>query len=182
MEVETVDERWPGVIWPDDEPRQKGTHLSDLTRPLLKDMGYWKGKGGFTDMELTAEIGTLWEEIYSRCMADKYIFKPPQIQKDGIWLAPDGIGPDPAGIVPLVVEEVKFTWKSTKSCPTEQLHYMLQLKSYCYALDTTVGIMRIFHCMGDYKGSGPIYRVSRIVFTQRELERNWEMILRARDK
>jgi hypothetical protein len=35
--------------------------------------------------------------------------------------------------------------------------------------------------MGDYKGSGPIYRVARIRFTQKELEDNWRMILQHKE-
>jgi hypothetical protein len=180
MEVETEETKWPKTLFDDTEPRAEGTHLSDVTRSILDSANYWKGKGGFNDMELTAEIGLLWEEALSKIMRDKYALRPPQMEEDGVWMSPDGIGPDPAGLVPLVVEEYKATWKSTKSCPTEQMHYMMQVKSYCRALDTTVAVMRIFYIMGDYKGSGPIYRVSRIVFTQKELDRNWDMILRHR--
>jgi hypothetical protein len=58
---------------------------------------------------------------------------------------------------------------------------MCQVKSYCYALDTPVAVMRIFHLNGDYRGSGPVYRVARIRFTEKELEDNWRMILRHKE-
>ena len=80
------------------------------------------------------------------------------------------------------VEEYKATWKSTRRCPTEDFYYMTQVKSYCRAVETNVAVMRIFYIVGDYKGSGPIYRVSRIVFTQQELEENWAMIVKHKDK
>jgi hypothetical protein len=59
---------------------------------------------------------------------------------------------------------------------------MSQLKSYCYALETNVSVMRIFHIMGDYRGSGPIYRVARIIFSQYELEQNWNMIIKEKER
>jgi hypothetical protein len=131
---------------------------------------------------LTAEIGLLWENILSKIMGDKYAIRPPQIQIDGIWMSPDGIGPDPIGEVPLVVEEYKAAWASTRRPPIDNFYYMTQIKSYCKAIDTNVAVMRIFHVMGDYKGSGPIYRVARLVFTDWELEQNWKMILREKER
>ena len=178
MEITMTETKWPKTLFDDTEPRAEGIHLSDITHSILDALDFWKGKGGFTDMQLTAEIGLLWEVALSKIMRDKYALRPPQICLDGIWMSPDGIGPDPEGIVPLVVEEYKATWQSTKRSPIDQLNYMMQLKSYCHALDTTIGIMHIFHIMGDYRGSGPIYRVARIMFTRYELEENWKMILK----
>ena len=96
-------------------------------------------------------------------------------------MSPDGIGEDPAGEVPMALEEYKATWKSTKQMPEENFYYMTQIKSYCHALDTPVAVMRIFYLMGDYRGSGPQYRVARYKFTAKELTDNWAMILRHRD-
>jgi len=182
VDIETKDVKWPRVMWDDTEDRRDGLHLGDLIRSLANrsGMGY-KGKG-FNDMELTAEIGLLWEDMLSRIMGDKYAHRPPQIQLDGIWMSPDGIGPDPEGEFHLAVEEYKATWSSSKRCPTENFRYMTQVKSYCHAVGTRCAIMRIFHIMGDYRGSGPLYRVSRIVFDEEELRINWEMILGERDR
>jgi len=144
-------------------------------------LGY-KG-AGFSDMELTAEIGLLWERALSKIMADKYAFRPPQVCRDGIWMSPDGIGigADPAGKVHLTIEEYKATWKSSKNQPEDVFGYMIQVKSYCLALGTNVAVMRVFYIVGDYRGSGPVYRWSRILFTDRELEDNWAMILREKE-
>ena len=177
MEIIIKDERWPKTLFDDTEPRKDGLHLSDVTKSLMKSSGLgYRGKG-FSDMELTAEIGLLWEGVLSRIMGDKYAHRPGQICCDGIWMSPDGIGPDPDGEVPLVIEEYKCTWQSSNRSPADNFSYMMQVKSYCRAIGTTVAIMRIFYIMGDYKGSGPLYRVARIVFTPYELEQNWSMIL-----
>lgn len=181
MEITTKDVKWPETLFPNDEPRQEGVHLGDIIKALMDDSGLGYTGPGFRDMELTAEIGLLWEDILSKVMGDKYASRPPQICEDGVWMSPDGIAPDPEGEVALVVEEFKCTWKSSRSFPDTNFYYMTQVKSYCRALGTNVAIMRVFHIMGDYRGSGPIYRVSRIRFSEMELEQNWEMILKHRD-
>lgn len=182
MELIIEDSKWPKTLFEDHEPRAKGLHLSEVISSLSVRAGLnYKGKG-FNDMELTAEIGLLWENVLAKVMGEKYAMRPPQLQVDGIWLSPDGIGPDPEGEVPLIVEEYKAAWKSTRGSPADNFQYMVQLKSYCYAVDTTIAIMRIFHVMGDYRGSGPIYRIARFVFTQWELDQNWQMVLKEKER
>ena len=182
MEITIEDVKWPNVIWDDEAEREEGLHLGTVIKSLMESSGLgYKGKG-FTDMELTAEIGLLWERVLGRVMGDKYAQRPGQIQSDGIWMSLDGIGPDPLGKVPLVVEEYKATWKSTKQSPVDNFYYMCQVKSYCRAIGTNIAVMQIFHVMGDYKGSGPIYRVARLVFSSWELEQNWKMILREKER
>ena len=178
MHFKIKDEKWLKTQFEESEPRKEGLHLGTVIKSLMDSTGLgYKGKG-FSDMELTAEIGTLWERVFSRDMAAKYIGRPHQIQVDGIWMSLDGIGPDPEGEVPIVVEEYKATWKSTNSSPTDNFYYMTQIKSYCKAVETRVAVMRIFYIVGDYKGSGPVYRVARIQFSQKEIDQNWEMILK----
>ena len=180
MEITTEDVKWPKTMFEDEYPRSDGLHLGTIQSWIRKKMNPVRGGGGFDDMELTAEIGLLWERVLSKVMGEKYALRPPPIEVDGIWLSPDGIGPDPIGIVPVVIEEYKATWKSTNSAPDDNFQYMTQIKSYCRGYDTTVAVMHIFHIMGNYRGSGPIYRVARLVFTTQELEQNWEMVLRCR--
>jgi len=178
MHIVAKDTKWPEVRFEESEPRKDGLHLGTIIKSLMDKTGLgYKGKG-FDDMELTAEIGTLWERVFSMVMAAKYSVRPPQMELDGVWLSLDGMGPDPEGKVPLVVIEQKFTWKSTKSSPVDNFYYMAQLQSYCKAIGTKVAIMHIFYCNGDYKGSGPIYREARVEFTQHEIDKNWSMILK----
>jgi len=181
MEIEVADEKWPKTLFDDAEAREEGLHLGEVTRSLLAGSGFgYRGKG-FSDMELTAEIGLLWEEVLRKIMRDKYATRPGQICCDGIWMSPDGIGPDPKGEVPLVVEEYKCTWQSSNRSLEDNFSYMIQVKSYCRAIGTPVAVMRVFYIMGDYKGSGPLYRVARMTFTARELEQNWQMVVKHKE-
>ena len=175
MEYEFVDVKFPKTQF--ETERTEGLHLSHIIRDLLDKAGLgYKGKG-FTDMELTAEVGLLWERVLSKVMGEKYANSPGELEKDGIILTPDGIGPDPMGKVPIIVEEYKATWKSNRTHPTEVLNYMMQVKGYCYVVETNVCIMRVLYIMGDYRGSGPMYRESRITFTKKELWDNWQILL-----
>jgi len=177
MEYSQEDVKWPKTLFDDDEERQPGLHLGDVIRSIQESLGIGYKGDGFNDMQLTAEIGLLWEGVLSKIMRDKYAVRPGQIIEDGIWMSPDGLGEDPLGEVPIVLEEYKATWKSTKWPLTDNFPYMTQVKSYCRAVGTNVAVMRVFYLMGDYKGSGPIYRVVRITFTDLELEQNWDMIV-----
>ncbi len=182
MHITTTIEKWPRTMFINAEPRAEGLHLSDVIQRIMADAGMIKTGGGFTDIELTAEIGLLWEDVLSLVMRDKYAIRPPQICEDGIWMSLDGIAEDPLGIYSVVVEEYKAAWASSNKCPSENYKYMAQVKSYCRAIGTECAIMRIFHLMGDYRGSGPLYKVSRIEFTRQELDENWALVLRYRDK
>ena len=181
MEIQITDNVWPKTLFEEGD-REEGLHLGTVIKSLENASGLGYTGKGFNDMQLTAEIGLLWELVLGKVMAEKYATRPQQIQVDGIWMSPDGIGPDPAGEVPLVVEEFKASWKSTKSSPVDSFYYMCQVKSYCHAVGTNVAVMRIFYILGDYKGSGPQYRIARIVFSDQELEDNWKMIVKHKEK
>ena len=183
------DEKWPKTLFEDADEREEGLHLGHVVKSLMDKSGMGYKGDGFKDLELAAEIGLLWERALSKIMREKYAIRPPQLIVDGLWMSPDGVstddplssmsvGPDPDGEVPLVVEEYKATWRSTNKNPIDNFYYMCQAKSYCRAVGTTVVVMRIFHIMGDYKGSGPLYRIARIKFTEYELQQNWTMILK----
>ncbi len=174
MKYESADALFPSTQFRGH--RTRGLHLSDIISDLLEKSGLgYKGKG-FVDMQLTAEIGLLWEDVLAYVMGEKYAESPGEIEKDGIIMTPDGVGPDPVGLVPIVVEEYKATWKSTRTHPNEVVRYMMQVKGYCQAVETNTAIMHVFYIVGDYKGSGPMYRRCRLTFTDKELWENWEMI------
>lgn len=183
MEYTIEDVKWPKVHFDNIEPRKEGLHLTDVVRSIIDRSSSFRGKGkGFTDIELTAEIGLLWERVFSLVYRDKFAVRIPQLQLDGIWMSPDGVDSDPLDEVPLVVAELKCTWKSSRSTLIDNFYYMAQVKSYCYALETNVAIMHVLYLMGDYRGSGPLYRTARIRFTDWELEENWTQILNEKER
>jgi len=166
-------------------------HLTDVIHAIEHRLDrHYKGNG-FEDRDLTMEVGFWWEEMLGMVHANRHAVRIGEVEKDDIIGSPDGKGPDtgvvktvdgkPTLVVPpipgkVVLEEYKFTWKSSKNSPSTNWYWMTQCKSYCHMLGLDTVVMRICHIMGNYKGSGPLYRVARIAYTERELYENWRMI------
>ncbi len=174
------------------EPRSNVTgkpHLTLIIKGIEKSVGFDYKGAGFENMDLTMDIGFMWEEVLSRVFADRMAIRPGEVECDNIVGSPDGINSDP-GVVEnnghiiiepddsvMVLEEYKFTWKSSKTLPHDNWYFMTQAKGYCYMVGTNIIIFRVCYVNGNYKGSGPQYRVERIVYTDYELKANWDMIL-----
>lgn len=115
-----------------------------------------------------------------------------------LYLTPDAInGRD------MAVEEWKATWMSRNRCvaikvtddvfkdpaandiwtPDNTLadgvwRWPVQVMSYCSVLGLERGNMRVFFVNGDYREKRPEAWTFRIEFTQKEISRNWDMILK----
>lgn len=136
------------------------------------------------DVGLAGDVGFMWEEVLTLVLGKRMaeVYRPGEIERDGIVGSPDGLGDDPWSQHPLVIEEYKATWRSSRNMPWENWYWMGQGKAYCHMMDIPVLIMRIVHLNGDYAGSGPIYRVARIEFTEEELQANWRMLLQWKEQ
>ena len=161
-------------------PRAPGLHLTDIIKHIQDTINPYKGDG-FDNMALTAEIGFIWEDLLSYVLGNRMGKRLNDLECDGIYCNPDGVGYDPLDGVTPVVEEYKCTWRSINKPPTENPRYMMQIKSYCHVLKMKVVVMHICYLMGDYKGSGPLARSYRIEFTEQEIEENWNVILAHKD-
>jgi hypothetical protein len=162
-------------------------HVTDVIRRIQNAIGKGhNGKGQFGDSkEVVMEAGFIWEEVFTLVFADRMAdSRPGELERDGIVGSPDGVGPDPGGKNPrpLVLEEYKCTWRSSARCPTEDWYWMTQCKAYCAMLELDTVVMRVLYLMGDYRGSGPQYRVFRITYGQKEIDDNWKMIIGYADK
>ncbi len=153
-------------------------HVTDVLRYIREQLGRNHGSGEFGDgRNVTMEVGFLWEDLLSYIFGKRMAMRPGEIVYDGIVGSPDGIGEDPLGEVPFVVEEFKATWKSMKRPITENWDYMMQAQAYCKMVGTNVCIFRILYLMGDYGALfGPRYRVFRLEFDDDELDSVWEML------
>lgn len=175
------------------EPRSKGLHLTDILKSIEHDMGWTHDP--FTDPWLTMDLGFVWEEQLSRSWADRQdrlghemIFRPGEVKKDGIIASPDGIGPN-VGIIKsdgtIIVKpsprptlyEYKLTWKSIRHRVVDNWYYVTQAKSYLHMTNLTECFWHIGYLMGDYRGSGPLYRQCYGEFTKEELDENWTMVI-----
>jgi hypothetical protein len=188
LEHETIE----SLVFEAAPQRTPGLHVSQIIKSICIDIDpkrftqenerlpWERFESGFT-FERVLEVA-----LQSR-RAD--IFRPGEVEKDGIILSPDGI--DAAGdefsfaatwvpgYVDWVLEEYKFTWMSSREAPdaAKFIHWFWQMKAYCYALETLRARLRVLFVNGDYQGSGPQYKVWDIQFTERELIENWNMLL-----
>ena len=78
MDVQITDTRWPKTLFDDTEPRAQGLHLGTVIKSLQDASGLGYKGGGFNDMQLTAEIGLLWEDVLAKVMREKYAMRPSQ--------------------------------------------------------------------------------------------------------
>ena len=178
VKIEELAEEFP---WTGSEGRSDTLHLSTIIHDLLETLfntqasRAQKEKATESVHSLQYEKGFLWEVALSRALGEKAAIRPGEVVVDGVSCSPDGIGFDDDGN--LYVEEYKATAMSSNKPVGDILRWIMQVKAYCYVMETTVAVFRVLYLMGDYKGGGPEYRVYRIEFSESELADNWVSLL-----
>lgn len=163
-------------------------HLTEIIKYIQYTLGTGYKRGTWkADKWLTMDVGFLWERTLEMAYADRMADRIGEIECDNIVGSPDGIGFDKdiydikgdliwKGTNELILEEYKATWKSSKNPPMNNFAYRTQILSYLKMLKLNTCVMHIVYLMGNYKGSGPQYRICRIEFEQGEIDENWRMI------
>lgn len=157
-------------------PRTAGLHLTDIIRYVQDTISPYTGKG-FDNPPLTMEMGFIWEDALSFIEGKRLGKRLSDLQYDGIYMNPDGLGYDPLDGKSPVIEEYKCTWKSMKNPPTHNPRWLMQVKGYCKPFHIRIVVMYVLYINGDYRGSGPRGWKYRIEFTHEEIEENWKVIL-----
>jgi hypothetical protein len=177
MQIKELPFDLPANEWSEDtHPRSEGLHLgtiiADIERTLNPNMASWQGEWAMAG-------GFIWERVLSReflgpQLKTGKIVRPGELQVDGIYMTPDGYDTHEN-----VLEEWKCTWKSLNN-PIEGpkfWRYWTQTKAYARAMGTDKCRLRVLYLMGDYKGSGPCAKTYEAVFSQKEMDNNWSMIV-----
>ena len=185
MEAQLLEVDIP-VLGTGNNPRSEGLHLTEVIRDLMVATGL-SPKANDWNRESTMAAGFVWEEVlfslwepflssaFAALLGRAFNWHSTgEVTLDGIIGTPDGISISEQG---LTLQEAKFTWKSFNSDPLDNFSYMTQCKSYCKMLGLTQVMLHVYHCMGDYRGSGPKYRPWLINYKPHEIEENWQMIL-----
>ena len=155
-------------------------HLSDVIQDMAVTLLKTQERDIDGDALFQFEKGYLWERVLSRAFGEKGVYKPDELEVDGIILSPDAMkvvirSPGDSGEV--VVEEYKCTAISSNKSPADDWKWIMQVKGYCKALGATKCIFRVLHHMDIMWHPGECYRVWELVFTQGELDENWESVL-----
>ena len=175
VDILTIEESFPAQC--SGLPRSPGLHLSTVIRVMEQALHGPRKPSGWM-MDETREVGFIWEDLLSLVLAQRQVpepLRPEEIVVDGIAMSPDGIGLWEGHVV---LEEYKCTWASINNrSPDTHWPWLVQSKSDCRAIHVNQVIFRILDLMGDYKGSGPLYRAYLLTYTDRDLEENWQMVL-----
>lgn len=175
MIVDIIDETFP-LLGSGNLERSPGIHLSDVLRFINTSVGRDKSGSGWK-REPTQGTGLLWEIILSKAFSEEIYPRIGEVEKDGIIGTPDGFDPSHWELL-----EAKCTWRSSGRPITDFWDWVQQIKSYCYMLGTHRAVLRVLYLNGDYRHSGPEYRVYKLVFKPHELRETWDMILNNRDQ
>jgi hypothetical protein len=147
-------------------------HLSDIYSDLENSL-FPKTSNADMNNPLWGEVGFLWEGVLSRSLADHCSPRPGEVELDGVVGSPDGYDPETG-----MLDEYKCTWKSIKNAHPENVwKWQVQVKGYCKMLGVTTVRFHILYLMGDYRGSGPLYRSYVFSYTQQEIDENWQMVV-----
>jgi hypothetical protein len=134
--------------------------------------------------------GHMWEmvlrELTKRTplpdLPKRNVIEQEPIKLDHINLTPDGLD---IGYPEWVLEEYKCTWKSADRLANLEEDFWLwlaQIKAYCYALKCRRARLFVMLMCGNWKPPVPDWRRLDMRFSQRELDLNWSMMLKHRDR
>lgn len=172
MILREVLEPFPDVIFRQQHDRDDSRpHVSTILRDIENEIGNRKTQPTW-DMDVAAQVGVLFEVALGKAYQDLFADPVGELELDGIVGNPDGLDIGWWGI-----EEFKVTWRSSNKTPEDNWYYKCQAMAYCKMLGTKRCRWRILYLNGDYKGSGPQYRVYEAEFGDMELEENWSMIV-----
>lgn len=153
-------------------PRSPGLHLSDIMNDIervLYPKDYAKKD---RSNNLFAEVGFVFEEALTLGWKSLIGQRPGEVSCDGVVCSPDGLD-KPMGLI----EEYKCTWRSSRHKPWDIWRWIMQTKAYCYVCGVNLVRFHVLYVMGDYKFSGPQYRVYLIEYTDQELQANWTLLV-----
>ena len=202
MQVDIINLALPAPL--DRTPRSRGVHLSNVIRVIGAQNGSlkpeyvesldlvdastleWWGRLTLVN-QLRVAIGLAWEEWYLPQLAPLGIVDHPgEMERDGIYMTHDGESIDVLRTergenqMVLALHEVKTTYKSTRTVGdslSRQWMLLSQAKGYCKGLNTLLAYIHMLFICGDYSYPiSPLLRIYKIIFTQAEVDDNWDVI------
>lgn len=172
--------------------RSEGLHVSRIIHDLREGLGKGAGDGSISQLQLEefGTIGFLWERILELTLSSMVADTAPgrflrlgEVAHDGLFLTPDYCDLDyhGDGSNVLGLEEWKCSWSSPRKADDLEKnfwHWLVQIKAYCWVLETRLARLRAVFIAGDWKGDiTPRCRIWEFEFTERELADNWSMLI-----
>jgi hypothetical protein len=190
----------PIIPQPSDAGRSPGLHVSGLISHLLRankirqyklaaqatgedwkrTFMYWEA-GFVHELVMTrAYVERRQAEAGAKCVCQL------EVEKDGVFGTIDIFD-----LALWMVVEMKWTLMSSKrwldverlkrvrepALPKWMWAWEMQIKAYCYMVESTVAELHVTFGSGNYKGSGVVPKRIRLHFSPEELQRNWTMLM-----
>ena len=172
--------------------RHPGLHVSDIIRDIentTTKVGKRPPVARLSPEELKrmgsyVEVGWMWERVIRNAMCATYYAVVAryeslgEIELDGIYGNPDWFD-----VIDFAVEELKATYRSSRRpIDADFWSWFVQVKAYCKMTETRLARLRVFFVNGDYRQSGPQFKLWRLEFEQAELDKNWDMLRKHGEK
>lgn len=167
--------------------RAPGLHVSELIHYLCVELGHYEDSSDKKLPMTRLQIG----QAIEHALIDRMIAHAPDRYAHMGELTLDGVSgnQDIFDILEYAPNEIKCTWMSAKhgDDPKSQKlwKYWVQLKAYCRMMESGVGYLHIVFLNGYYTykdGDGPQYRLWKGVFSRKELDDNWAMLMKVGPK
>jgi hypothetical protein len=164
--------------------RSPGLHLSDCLKFIMTVLDPGKyGDSGAIDPLMVAQ-GFLWEDLLSGQLGRQLGMRQTEVERDGIFITLDGFNTDLWR-----TREAKATKISAANpiASAKFWYWHAQMMAGCRAMDTRECELVVLFINGSYELGGgrfgrQIGRAWVVGYSEREIEDNWRMVLRARDR
>ena len=153
-------------------PRAEGMHVSVIINNMALTAGISTNKPIDADSVMRMTMGFVWEDIVGDYLAT-FFHQITQIpaERDNIHGTLDAYD-----TIAHEVHEYKATWKGEDKAIQDAWRWYTQIKAYCLMTNVTSAKLRVLH-LCPY----PRPRTYKLVFTQQELNENWQAILQHND-
>jgi len=157
------------------KPRE-GIHLTDLTSPCLRKVFLSKTQRlpQTTEDFLRLALGRGHHEMLEESPSAEV-----SLEADGIKATLDGLERDGEG--DMVVAEYKTTRASAESSPERFPWWLEQVMGYAWMWGTTKARLYVVHMVGSHKNRDPQIKAYDLIFDGKELQENWQELIRRRD-
>lgn len=162
--------------------RSPGLHMSAIYNDLFQDLEPKRFTRGSVPDRNRMGLGLALETVLEEGLK-KRMFRPEEYLTDeGIAFSPDGLLFENGETI---LAELKLTWMSSRevprlkngSFPPKFDKYFVQIMAYCYHLELTRARLYVLFVNGISKPPTPELLAWDLLFTQRELDENWQRLL-----
>lgn len=164
-------------------------HLSGVLACIAQAIGVLKpGEPIEEDLPLLCALGFMWEE-FAASLYPGIEYQPGEVNHSGVWMTCDGFNliRSERQERELCIEEFKFTQKKLMDeadflSSDKAWLYRAQGMGYCAGYGAQLVRWHVMYVRGDYRASGPVYRRYLVRFSEQEIERNWQMVMKNKSK